>query len=73
LSIRYFSKTSRIAMISPESASTRATSSSRWMVSARSAVQDRVIGIGQNRPLASLMSRQAPRQSSSPMKPSSGV
>ena len=34
---------------------------------------DSVIGIGQNTPFASFMSRHEPRQSSWPMKPSSGV
>ena len=38
-----------------------------------SCAQDSVIGIGQNKPPVSFMSAQAPRQSSCPMNPVSGV
>ena len=60
-------------MISPESWSTSATVSPMAMLSASSRVAERVIGMGQNRPPASFMSAQTPRQSALLMKPASGV
>jgi hypothetical protein len=61
----YFPVTSRMPMISLESVSTSATSSSTPMESAKACSADSVIGIGQNSPSAIFMSVQTPRQSAS--------
>ncbi len=73
LSMAYFSVTFMVAMISPLAPSTRATS---WPVLMPSAVTwsvERVMGMGQNRPLAIFMPSHTPCQSAWVMKPVSGV
>ena len=68
----YFSLTTMEPMMSPLS-STSATSAPSARPSAVAWSVDRVIGIGQNTPLASAMLSHTPCQSAWPMNPSSGV
>src|SRR3989344_1774944 len=73
LSMVYFSVTFIVAMISPDSLSTSATSEPVLMPSAVALSAERVIGIGQNRPLAIFIPSQTPCQSALVIKPSRGV
>src|SRR3569833_1134150 len=73
LSMPYFSVIFMVAMISLDSRSTNATSSPVLMPSAVCESVERVMGMGQNRPLAIFMPSHTPCQSAWVMKPSSGV
>ena len=69
----YFSLTFMVAMIVPDSSSTRVISSFFLSELANSAVAERVTGTGQNVPSAILYLSQTPFQSFFVMKPVSGV
>ena len=73
LSMVYFSETSRIAIGAGSPGPASAISSPVPIPPATPASTDNVIGMGQNRPSAVRISSHTPRQSVSPMKPSSGV
>ena len=73
LSIAYFSVTRMVASTAPSSGSASAMSAPARIEPAVAASTDRVIGIGQNKPLAVRQSSHTPCQSARVMNPSSGV